>query len=443
MRLQSDSSLSNRGLKVTDGSERKQPQESPEPISRSSGPKLPSELVRIILQYMWNRSVVQRRSLRYCSLVCRQWRPIAQALLFTEVTLRREVSAQSFLSATQANPSLGSTVKSLELHVASDRDSSLEQSERRVSHSASYAVTSRCPSLYRLNLGVPGSLDTALLATLLHPHILATLRALDLDVANNQNNRDMYIADFFRFLHPFLHLSHLRLRGIGGTLERPNVPPASSPSPSFHLVEFSWLNHSHYLSPYLKNTFQLVTDWLCSESAESLRIFEFQDTGVKWDNFRRFLSNHGGNLESLRLLLNQNFAELTLLNLPELCPSLREVVLLDVRQLSSSIQSALPVLRLEHLWLQGFFHSNEEAGEAIDWLRSLPNLRYLTFGPSSTRPVLFSHDKLVSPWKELFPSNVTVSRPWSNYSPEDEDLIIPLHFPRGKTIENLSRMVLG
>ncbi|KAG8937647.1 hypothetical protein FRC03_007947, partial [Tulasnella sp. 419] len=348
---------------------------------------LPPELVLVILRYMWNRSACETKSLHHCSLVCRQWRPIAQALLFTEVILDREVSAQSFISATQGNPSLGSTVKSLELHVASDPDSSLELLTAQVSHSASYAATSRCPRLYRLKLVNPGSLNTALLTTLVHPHTFVTLRALELNMEEKLESVDHYLTDFFRFLHHFQHLSHLRLQGIGGELERPSISPTSPPSPSFHLVDFSWINEGSFQRLYPTSKFKLVTDWLFPKSPRNLRILEFRDAHAEWDDFRQFLSNHGRSLDSIRLLLNkyhigQNDARLISLNLPVSCPSLREVIIPDSYFMSPVLRSALPLSKLEHLRFATLFDYMDQIKETFEWFRSMPNLRRLTLWTS-------------------------------------------------------------
>ncbi|KAG8939758.1 hypothetical protein FRC03_006073 [Tulasnella sp. 419] len=67
-----------------------------EPVSQNVSHTLPDELIEIIPQLSWNREWQSRSILTNGSLVCVQWRPIAQQLLFREVVLVMPSDAKLF-----------------------------------------------------------------------------------------------------------------------------------------------------------------------------------------------------------------------------------------------------------------------------------------------------------------------------------------------------------
>ncbi|KAG8922898.1 hypothetical protein FRC02_011539 [Tulasnella sp. 418] len=407
-----------------------QPQESP--IYDSRPPlSLPPELILIILEYVWNREQ-SYKNLCQCSLVCRRWRSMAQELIFTEVSLYGRATTQSFLSAIQTNPSLGSATKSLELQIGS-HSFTPSWPHQRVLPETAYAVTSRCPCLYRLNLTIPSSLDTSLQTSLLNPHTFMTLRALDLSMYSAEQGftNKIYITDLFQFLHQFVALSHLHMRIHSGKMLRSSdASPSLPPPPSFHLVEFA--------CPTMPTTeaFKLVTDWLFPKSSDSLCILELPMDRINWNDVRHFISNHGKNLVSLRLFLDDDVASLKLLNLPEACPSLQEIILADLGNLPQEVRSALPTASLEFLRIPYTRGDEKEIEEVIDWIRSLPNFRCFTLGRG------WSYRVLEEKWRKLAPERVDLVWKMDVFDYKSEDLVLPIHFPRGKTMETLRLMHL-
>ncbi|KAG8949957.1 hypothetical protein FRC03_000182 [Tulasnella sp. 419] len=413
-----------------------QPQEYPEHDAQSSIFLLPPELVLLILQFTWNRSDRGLISLCSCSLVCRMWRPISQGILFTKVVLRREVMAQSFLSATQANPSLGSSVKSLKIMAHSDVSSNAERD--RVLPQTAHAVTSHCPNLYHLNVVVWCHFDSVLLPFMLHQRAFETLRALDLCIEETECQIDSCWIDIFYFIHRFHALSHLRLKGILSLLKRGKPSSPMPPPPSFHLVEFIWLNNSDMELTYTSTKFELVTEWLFGKSSESLRILDFSDWARGWFHFAPFISNHGKNLVSLRLDLAPKGMS-TSLNLLQACPGLREVILrfAGSEELSWVLGSALPITTLEQISLVDFPGGEKAIAEIINSAQSLPRLRCISLSYTRPRDPLWD-----TQWAELSLGKFNLEREYSDF--RNEDLILPanLQLPRGRTIENLRHMVI-
>ncbi len=64
--------------------------------------KLPNELVDAIISSVvavrgWELSPEDRQTLRNCTLVCRDWLPTSQHVLFSDVVLTRPAAWESFL----------------------------------------------------------------------------------------------------------------------------------------------------------------------------------------------------------------------------------------------------------------------------------------------------------------------------------------------------------
>ncbi|KAG8942081.1 hypothetical protein FRC03_003676 [Tulasnella sp. 419] len=405
-----------------------------EPLVRPSTSSLPPELLFIIFRYMWSRLDAQRVSLANCSLVCTTWRPVAQELLFTEVVLRRESAAQSFLSAIKEEPKLGRVTRILNIKVY-PWPSSAQPQLHRVSRSTTYEVTTRCPLLYQINLEVSNYLNGTALKALFHHQTFEKLQALYLCLESEFGlEPKVTVQDVFQFLNHFHTLSHLRLCGIP-QLASTYVPAIPLSAPSYQLFEFGWMNHLGRPDLPICPDFDLITDWLFSASSEKLRIFELEDDDrdAAWRHFRRFISKYGKHLTSLR----GNLPMVLPIHLSEACPQLRELIL--ARPLPRNLQSILPIQHLQHLGLESMIDPESYKPGAFDWAISLPNIDHITFGTSG-----YNESTSIQRWKSKCGSHIHFDCVMSiadHY--KKEDLVSTLNFPRGRTVENLGRMVIS
>ncbi|KAG8943166.1 hypothetical protein FRC03_002615 [Tulasnella sp. 419] len=343
--------------------------------------------------------------------------------------------AQSFLSAIKSNPSLGFATRLLSLKIRIPPIT--EENYSHITHHTTHAITSQCPGLYRLNLQIPSHSNTKLLHTVIHPHIFETLRALDVSVEEVWVRDDTTnLRDFFQFINSFRSLSHLRLLDIRW-FERPDLSLTVPPSPPFQLEEFVWRNN---LPPDYEsnvNTFNLIVEWLFGKSSSHLRVFEYLDlrSATSEEDFSSFILTHGRNLISIRTHFSSHALCMMSLDLPQLCPDLREIILPRVWTLTPALQSTLSLPNLEHLWLGGMVGDVKWVTESMFWIRSLPRLQRLTMGDLGNRFHWQKH------WEQLPLSNITVE--WMVSGHRMEERILPVEFPEGMTIGNFGRISIA
>ncbi|KAG8925530.1 hypothetical protein FRC02_009609 [Tulasnella sp. 418] len=94
-----------------------------------------------------------------------------------------------------------------------------------------------------------------------------------------------------------------------------------------------------------------------------------------------FLKQRGERLVSLRTEFGGEVMQDLSINLSEVCPNLRELVIHDLVPHPAQLRSALYLKHLEHLgWGEPYPHviNQEEAEEAIEWTMSLPSIRHVT-----------------------------------------------------------------
>ncbi|KAG8942691.1 hypothetical protein FRC03_002931 [Tulasnella sp. 419] len=221
-----------------------------------------------------------------------------------------------------------------------------------------------------------------------------------------------------------------------GRLDQPNIPIATLPPPSFQLLELGWSLDYIRNNPYPTRFFLVTVEWLLRNSSKDIRILYFDDryAAFKTDDLYLFFKAHGANLVSLRLFGSEGDIINLHFQLGEMCPNLHELILPEVHALPTELRSTLPESTLEHLCFEAPVDERKVVMETIEWTMSLPKLRFITF--DNPRKVYWAEK-----WRERCTGQVHVE--WSSHRHEFkyEDLIWKSKFPRGRTIENIQRMV--
>ncbi|KAG8913165.1 hypothetical protein FRC02_005609 [Tulasnella sp. 418] len=201
--------------------------------------RLPKELLLSILELNWEqRSEDIIRDFASYSLVSSEWRPIAQRILFSEVTISTIQRAQCLIAALTSNLSLARAI--VILHFSGDYYFSTHPDE--VFHSYR-VITDLCPNLYRLDINICDRTSPELLPTGLGPRTYTHLKALSLTMTASdiREYRDapsvkMTSEDLLDFLGRFSSLKHLQL--LGAMDIDPPVTRTDHSYPSLHLYEF-------------------------------------------------------------------------------------------------------------------------------------------------------------------------------------------------------------
>ncbi|KAG8917510.1 hypothetical protein FRC02_003070 [Tulasnella sp. 418] len=415
-------------------------QDPPKTTHKSPISLLPLELLLIIMEFMWNRSPMQRINLSRCSLVCKKWRPIAQALLFTEVVLHRESTAKSFLSALNSNLSLGRVTRILSVRASpGNGDSGLPARFCKLRPDLIKAITAKCPGLYHVVLEVPIRMEGVVLKGILQSQTLERLQALDLVLDTNSSIMStLTLQDILQFLSKFSALSHLHITNISLVVERENDSQLDVPPPQFQLFEFGWATDRFSGHPGNVKIFKIFSDWLFGDSSEVLRVLDLNESCPEAANeiFRSFIFRHGRKLTSIRTSITAEDLLSIAPSFSKKCPDLRELILPNVTLTPSDLLSILATPNLEHLAL-GRITEEEEAGlKCIDWVMSLPNLQYLTIG----RMERFKGSEM---WRQQLAGHLHLEFLYEVNLLRKDDRIQTSHFPRGKTIYNFRRMAIS
>ncbi|KAG8953539.1 hypothetical protein FRC03_011748 [Tulasnella sp. 419] len=408
----------------------------------SSAALLPTELLLTIMEYAWNRKRGDQVTLAHCSLVCSKWRPIAQRLLFTEVTLRDEPDAKTFLQAIQEPTALGGATKILTLEESTML--SYEWQPHSFRSWLVWDITKLCPNLYHLDLQFATDFDVSLLSTILHPHTFNTLQSLSLtfpDPGYSEPTR-VSLHDIRPLLQQFSGLTNLRIEAAYALWDTDSsASPPWTPPPSFELYKLGWINTGH--DKYLENdSLNQLTDWLFGGSRGGPYIFDLVEDPYDQVQFlEHFIEKHGENLVSLHSSIDAWKLDRTTLHrfpttrrsLKELCIPFAEIC----RRLPEI--STLDFPHLQHLQIKGHATDIDSNMALIEWVNSLPKIRCvsLCFLPTE----FDSNHPLIQLWKERC-SNAVELRIFSSLDFEEDDPIRTNHFPRGRTIENLYRMTV-
>ncbi|KAG8958366.1 hypothetical protein FRC03_009193 [Tulasnella sp. 419] len=217
---------------------------------------LPTEVNMMILHHNRVRRRGNSTEFSSFSLVCPEWRHIAQRILFTEVTIHKLSSAQSFLAALRANPALGDAITILRLFYFSDKCDLYKEEFRLIRE-----ITDLSPRLYQLEMRINSWSPRRKLFSALGPQTYSNLKALALNVLGDslfckpkQAGVMLRLTDILKFLGQFTTLRHLRfpLSLDVQVSKRPNLHF----HPSFHLYElfFGCLVD--------RNLIELLGDWL-------------------------------------------------------------------------------------------------------------------------------------------------------------------------------------
>ncbi|KAG8917050.1 hypothetical protein FRC02_003389 [Tulasnella sp. 418] len=406
---------------------------------------LPPELLLFILEAAWDRGKSTRSDFSSFSLVCSEWRHIAQVILFTEVSLRELSSTQSFLSAISTNPTLGHATTILNfvfLYWSVDPEEYLHLVR---------SITDLCPRIYRLHLDFWHKTPRDGFLNSLGSHTLANLTALALaiefkhgvlDYHESQPGLDLTYQDVINFLGRFSSLRHLYLHGQLWVNE-PEVIYIPPP-PLFQLYEFTYFGCETSMT-----IVGSMLNWILTTSSSSLRIFSMEDDGQNWG---RLLQRHGKNIYSLRLSEVDDLME-TGFTLREICPNLRELSL-PWSRFSLQLRKHIPVEQLEHLVMSADSHllgldpgddlggeEEKELSDIVDWILSLPKIRQvsLCLPYRSDLELRFPHL-----WERCTAQAIKLKL-WdqSVYTGEREpsELIPVYHFPRRNgTVSNIKMM---
>lgn len=127
---------------------------------RFLAPELITNILELVLcepdQQIMSTNV---RTLRSCALVCKDWTPAAQRILFHRITTRINVFSQKsilgFDKFLTQQLNIGNRILSLDLSVAiSDSDPNLKSEALALSVTTLEQTLSRCPHLYHLGLNI-------------------------------------------------------------------------------------------------------------------------------------------------------------------------------------------------------------------------------------------------------------------------------------------------
>ncbi|KAG8922324.1 hypothetical protein FRC02_011922 [Tulasnella sp. 418] len=387
------------------------------------------EILLMVFEHAWVRDFGStKRLLDYC-LVCSSWRPIAQRLLFTDVVLSTPQVANTFIQAVQANRILGRYPKILRFWPPIAKE--LGKNGVHLIHE----VTSVCSQVYLIVGSLPTSIPVHHLLNLVSPYTFRTLKALVLYFNSHVKIRST-LHNLLHFLSNFINLSHLTLLEVSSFYKPATTLETPPPSPPFDLYEFNWKS-SQPGDPVL---FQSLTNWLFnSTKSHNLRIFGFEDKEPKLHPLCvDFLRRHGSALQSLRWWIEPPGSDDNIV-IKEICPNLRELVL-PLTTLTDSLRATIPTAELEYLHFQERDLESEESNKAwIAWIIKLPRIRHISYSR-----VVLSNSASSNPnyWRECSSRGIEVDIvPLSMfYTMASEDAIPVSHFPRGKTIANLSKM---
>ncbi|KAG8914251.1 hypothetical protein FRC02_005059, partial [Tulasnella sp. 418] len=378
------------------------------PALGSQATPLPPELLLTILEYMWDRDPQQLINLSNCSMVCSRWRPIAQALLFTEVSLDVEEKAECFLSGIRSNPLLGQATRLMALEYPSLRSYQVK-SGAEAKANLIHDITALCPSLYRLKIELLPRMTRKMLKNLFHPRTFKTLQALwlEFDGAIWTHQVNINFNDILHFLYRFSSLSHLRLQNAH-LLKLPDtefrdVPPL----PSFSLYEFSWINDDIFRTESIHGLFVAFSIWLFFKEGPYIitLLEEYQE--AEHDMLVYFIEAHGANLVSMGVQITEEDLAFLSHDLRKACPNLRELILPSIVLLPPEFRSSFSGSLLEHVELaevEKDLIDGAKAAATIDWVMSLPHIRYVTFVVDDLE--IDNEYQLVKSFKEKCPPRV-------------------------------------
>ncbi|KAG8938295.1 hypothetical protein FRC03_007429, partial [Tulasnella sp. 419] len=188
--------------------------------------------------------------------------------------------------------------------------------------------------------------------------------------------------------------------------------------------------------------FNLLTDWLFSTSSEQLRIFEFEDYDrvAAPEHFRCFTSKYAKRLVSLRGNFSIEALTSPPLPLSETSPELRELVLTETDLQPQGLISIFPIPSLQFLAIANSIYPEDVAVKTNDWLIFLPNIRRITFQTKGNYEPDWMHWRFQVQCGDYVDVNCVRSVA-DQYNQEDP--VSSLDFPRGRTIENLRRMIIS
>ncbi|KAG8958365.1 hypothetical protein FRC03_009192 [Tulasnella sp. 419] len=413
--------------------------------------RLPKELLLYSLELNWEQGSEDIiRDFASFSLVSSEWRPIAQRILFSKVTITTIQRAQRLIAALTSNQSLARAT--IILHFSGKYYFSAHPDE--VFHSYR-VITDLCPNLYRLDINIWDRTSSELLPSGLGPRTYTNLKALSLTMTpaviheyHDAPSVKMTSEDLLDFLGRFSSLKHLQLLG---TMDIDPPVTRTVPSyPSLHLYEFAYRGR--------KTTNQLIEKLLDrivgnDQSLEILTIHvKDRLTSQLAYQWAPLLKRCGKNIRSLELKAMDDFLKPEN-SLKNLCPNLQELIIPEL-DLTSKLMENIPAENLEHISFRSLAprpnilnlekkypgaeisskereRTKEMPSNIANWLASLPNLRQVTICPTDEDfprsrelvEVCINHD-----------INVICHKSFHKFQQVRTDMIPVSHFPRNGSV---------
>ena len=262
--------------------------------------QLPMEIVSLILELAYYDESLEPdlQVLSACALVCRNWSPPAQTLLFRHVMLHSSTSFLAFRSAVDATTTRG---RSLRNNVARLKVIIDHNHPDQLSHRALAIAVLSCPNLYELDLAIYGcGVPTPCPDSPSHVRIFRAAPSFDTDTLNllragppirsikftNWSDNDQLATQLLSDVWPAL--TSVSLRGTP-----PHLPADDGPNSSFGCALSDLRLDFQTMHPEFIN-------WLLQNSYRSLRHLEL-DRLPSADILTSLLNECGPSMESLSL----------------------------------------------------------------------------------------------------------------------------------------------
>ncbi|PVF99094.1 hypothetical protein CPB86DRAFT_814227 [Serendipita vermifera] len=393
---------------------------------------LPLEILLEIMLYVFiGARGKPHQNFQHFSLVCKNWTPHAQRLLFRNVRLHNPRATYGFLEATvpnsqnEASARLGSFVRTLDMTLMSREMITLLP-----------FVLRHCTKLYEFSGLFYNPMDLNTLINLPHtPQDLIKLSSTnytELPLPQIQALRIQSSVEKFNVTQGLLQIwpdiKHLVLAGRAalGSLESQVINGTSSPT---HISEVKIIGklgasklQPHYIGSLLHQ--------LCSSSMGNLCMVDFGGLDdASLPELDSFFIDHGSHLRSLRLPWMSQKKRLAQLHR---CINLEEIGVQGYPTIP--IRQDCPTAKIIHA---SFATIPSQAlyplDKAFAWIKTMPNLRVLTWAGRSTANDPKVDDKMNRDQERLVALCEEMQvrlRLTFNSPPEHEELIIPSTFPR-------------
>ncbi|KAG8917108.1 hypothetical protein FRC02_003353, partial [Tulasnella sp. 418] len=182
------------------------------------------------------------------------------------------------------------------------------------------------------------------------------------------------------------------------------------------------------------NAFEYITTWLFRGTSGSLRIFDLRDDVIdeRSNTLSSFINKHGEHLTSFRTWCNEGPKHL---NLSEICPNLRELLIPSFTP-SSEFMPTVPVAHLEHLGFQQLKESPENEATVDQVIRlstSMPIIQHITLYEHSVQ-----ESYLWQKWEAGCGRKIQLEMMSKLYEGDEENFVqYPRHY---KSLSNDDRM---